>query len=509
MKNKKLILVAVLAAALVVLMACNLAQVESIEFVNKPNSTYTQGDNKVDASQFKIKLNLKNNKEITVPLNDPRLTVQGLVDGKLDTSSVGTKTITVSYQGITITFTYEVTGGTVVVWKAEDATNDTNNQNGGDLLKALENPGTNGVVTLSGTYDLSGKQWKGLVINDTQNTTITKITADSTNKAVIKNMTITDKTALSDGNFAAGLIGKVGAEINDNDSAELKAARSKTVAIENLKFENTVIDVAPMSELAGTRDADFKNYGVVIGCVYKGSTATIEGVTVNGAYIRGIGRLGGIVGANYGILAIKNTEVTATAIEGVNPITDSNADGEADKIGGILGFNSNNATIESCKATVTIRGTRNLGGILGYSSKILVLKNNTVGANSVITASVLGGVLPKKGRSVGALIGSLAANDTTYSYTITGNKVEEGVVYKVNSAYENDTTSGKFVGGIYSQQGYVKYESGVLTFDETENTTTAYVYTYKCATPEVYDYTEIREQLKNLNTALAAVNPGA
>lgn len=504
MKNKKLILVAVLAAALVVLMACNLAQVESIEFVNKPNSTYTQGY-KADASQFKIKLNLKNNKEITVPLNDPRLTVQGLVDGKLDTSSVGTKTITVSYQGITITFTYEVTGGTVEVWKAEDATNGTNNKNGGDLLKALENPGTNGVVTLSGTYDLSGKQWKGLVINDTQNTAITRITADSTNKAVIKNMTITDKTALSDGNFAAGLIGKVGAEIEKNDPE--KNAKSKTVTIENLTFENTVIDVAPMSELAGTIDADFKNYGVVIGRVYDGSIAIIEGVTVNGAYIRGIGRLGGIVGANYGTLTINKTNVTAT-IEGVNPITDSNADGEADKIGGILGFNSGDATIKGCTATVTIRGTRNLGGILGYSSKTLVLTNNTVEAKSVITASVLGGVLPKKGRSVGALIGSLAANKA-YSYTITGNKVEEGVVYKVNSAYENDTTSGKFVGGIYSQKGHVKNNLGILTFDEMENTTTTYVYNYECATADVYDYTEIREQLDKLNDELAKVNPGA
>ncbi len=486
MKNKKLILVAVLAAAMVMLMACTLSQVTAIEFVNKPNSTYKLNES-VDASQFKVKITMQDSQSLEIPLSDSRLTVQGLVDGKLDTSSVGTKTITVAYQGISITFDYEVTGAKVEVWEAAEETGD-GKKTGAGLLYALNNP-TDGKVTLSGTYDLDGKQWKSVDVSS-------NLTIEGT--ATIKNMTITDESAVSvkdNARSAAGFLGFV----------------TGTVKISGITFENATINYVDLTKSVELN----KNYGVVIGRA-ENATVTIEKVNVVNAYVRGVGRLGGIIGASYSStdLTVTGCNVVGT-FEGVNPVTEANADGEADKIGGIVGDvyywgdNANNkVTITNNNVTVAVSGTRNLGGIAGRlaAKKGTTVTGNTVNANSVIAASVLGGVLPNKGRNVGGLIGVIDCRNTTVlnaGATITGNTVAEGVKIVTVSAYD-DITSGTFVGGIYGNEATNYVVNSSLT-DETGKAT----YNYKNAVAGTYDYDTIRTALKAFNDALKKANTAA
>ncbi len=472
MKNKKLILVAVLAAAMVMLMACTLSQVTAIKFVNKPNSTYTLNES-VDASQFKVEITMQDSQPLEIPLSDSRLTVQGLVDGKLDTSSVGTKTITVAYQGISITFDYEVTGASVKTWTEADAATVDGVKNGGQLIVDLKNG------SLDGTYDLSGAQWDSWDVTE-------ELTITGTNNATIKNMTITDASAVS-------------VKDNDRSAAGFLGFVTAKVTIKNITFENATINYVDLTKSVELN----KNYGVVIGKA-ENATVTIENVNVVNAYVRGVGRLGGIIGASYSSTALTVTGCNVVGtFEGVNPVTEANADGEADKIGGIVGDTYGSTTVEITGNTVTVAvsGTRNLGGIAGrLAAKETTVTGNTVSANSVIAASVLGGVLPKKGRNVGGLIGTIYGKPIA---TITGNTVAEGVKIVTVSAYD-DITSGTFVGGIYGNEATNYVVNSSLT-DETGKAT----YNYKNAVAGTYDYDTIRTALKAFNDALKEANTAA
>ncbi|NLG82834.1 MAG: hypothetical protein GX490_10035 [Bacilli bacterium] len=75
--------------------------------INQAPETYYEVNTEVDASNIKVKLKINGDEQI-LPLTDSKLTVTGLVDGKLDTTSVGEKTITVKYDTATLTISYQV-----------------------------------------------------------------------------------------------------------------------------------------------------------------------------------------------------------------------------------------------------------------------------------------------------------------------------------------------------------------------------------------------------------------
>lgn len=468
MKKQKIILVAVLAMALVMLMACGLlSKVESIEFTKAPAASYELNE-KVEAKNFTVKISFVGNNPApqTIALTDSRLTVEGLVDGRLDTATVGRKTLKVTYQGVSITIYYDVTGEVATkTWADEGVTGD-----GKELYNLIKDGGE---ITLNKDYNLSAYQWKSV--------DVTKPLTINGNGYTIKGMTITSKNAVSfdaaKKNSAAGFLGFVKAN----------------VTVMNLKFDEPTVNY--IHNFTGDVELS-KNYGVVIGRCESG-TVVIDDVTVKDAYMRGMGRVAGIVGASYGTasdLTVKNCNVQATIV-GYNPVAESSGDGEGDKLAGILGQQNGGTgaklTVTGNTVDVIINGTRDLGGVVAFiGGAQTTISGNTVKATSIITASVLGGMLPNKGtRNVGGIVGTLESVSVTYA--ITGNTVEEGVTVISNSVYE-DSTTGKFVGGFRRNAG---------TFKVNDKT-------YSITKGDDY-FTDVNREVPILNTDLAAVNPGA
>lgn len=469
MKKQKIILVAVLAMALVMLMACGLlSKVESIEFTKAPAASYKLNE-KVEAKNFTVKISFVggNPAPQTIALTDSRLTVEGLVDGRLDTATVGRKTLKVTYQGVSITIYYNVTGDAETkTWADADATSDGK--------KLYERINAGGVIDLDKDYDLSAYQWKSVDVT-------TDLTING-NGHTIKGMTITSKNAVSfdtvKNNSAAGFLGFVNAD----------------VTVTNLKFEDPTINYLYNTVPQNKEEELSKNYGVVIGRIGV-ATVKVEKVEVTNAYLRGMGRVAGIVGSTSSTtkgLEVQECVVRGTFV-GYNPVTESSGDGEADKLAGILGQHQGGTlTINLCRVKVAINGTRDLGGIVGFiSSTAANITNNQVEEGSVIGATVLGGMdFETKGtRNVGGIVGTLES--VKVNYTITGNTVEEGVTVISNSVYE-DSTTGKFVGGFRRNAGTFKVNDKTYVITAAENY-----------------FTDVKREVPNLNADLAAVNPGA
>lgn len=472
MKKQKIILVAVLAMALVMLMACGLlSKVESIEFTKAPAASYELNE-KVEAKNFTVKISFVggNPAPQTIALTDSRLTVEGLVDGRLDTATVGRKTLKVTYQGVSITIYYAVTGEEATKTWADATEADGDGyalyQDLMDSEKATID------LTANKIYDLSKYQWKSVDVN--------RALTINGNGATIKGMTITSKKAVSfdadNKNSAAGFLGFVNAN----------------VTVTNLTFEDPTVNY--IHNFTGDVELS-KNYGVVIGRCESG-TVVIDRVTVKDAYMRGMGRVAGIVGSTSSTtkgLEVQECVVRGTFV-GYNPVTESSGDGEADKLAGILGQHQGGTlTINLCRVKVVINGTRDLGGIVGFiSSTAANITNNQVEEGSVIGATVLGGMdFETKGtRNVGGVVGTL--QNGNINYTITGNTFK-GVV-SGNSAY-NETSTGNYVGGFRRLKTTTKFK-----VNNTE---------YEVRMDPTNYFNDVKTQIEKLNADLAAVNPGA
>lgn len=463
MKKQKIILVAVLAMALVMLMACGLlSKVESIEFTKAPAASYKLNE-KVEAKNFTVTISFVggNPAPQTIALTDSRLTVEGLVDGRLDTATVGRKTLKVTYQGVSITIYYNVMGEVATkTWADEGVTGD-----GKELYNLIKDGGT---ITLEKDYDLSKYQWKSVDVN--------RALTINGNGATIKGMTITSKNAVSfdtdKKNSAAGFLGFVNAD----------------VTVTNLKFEDPTINYLYNTVSQNKEEELSKNYGVVIGRIGV-ATVKVEKVEVTNAYLRGMGRVAGIVGSTSSTtkgLEVQECVVRGTFV-GYNPVTESSGDGEADKLAGILGQHQGGTlTINLCRVKVAINGTRDLGGIVGFiSSTAANITNNQVEEGSVIVASVLGGMdFETKGtRNVGGVVGTL--QNGNINYTITGNTFK-GVV-SGNSAY-NETSTGNYVGGFRRLETTTKFK-----VNNTE---------YEVRMDPTNYFNDVKTQIEKLNAAL-------
>jgi len=434
MKSKKITVVAILAMALVMMMACGLvAEVASIDFTNAPKAFYKLNE-KAPASALKVKVTMKDDTSFEVPLTDSRLTVEGLVNGMLDTATEGTKTLKVTYMGISITVTYVVGQDSVgILWTDERVTGE-----GKDLYNAIVN--AEGTLTLEAgkTYNVSDYQWaapaltESLVI-DGNGATIEGLTMTATN-AITRHKATNGKTY-----SGAGFIGVV-------------YGKDVEVTIKNLTFTNATI-----KNIDNANYENAKNFGVVAGYVDGGSKINVEKVVVDNAEMLGNGRVAGIIGYVCDTLGATITDCTVknSRISGNNPVKDIAGDGEADKIGGIVGQVANNTkaavSITGCTVdTVVINGTRDLGGLVGYlagnaTNGARVITGNTV-KDVVVQAHVTGGMkFATKGfRNVGGLIGTIADDGT---FTITGNKVENG--NRTGYAeYESLTSVNLYIGGL-------------------------------------------------------------
>lgn len=423
MKNfMKLTLVLMIVVALGVFAACDFgaSDVEAIKFVKAPAASYELNE-VVEIKDFEVEVTYANNSTAKFSLNNSLLTVQGVVDGKLDTSTPGQHTIIVTYQGIKCEFTYMV----VAEGPATELTpvSQHENQEHRDFvakLKTLANESTDPVtITLTQDYDFSNYEWEKFVVN-----TPVVIKSEEGSKHTIKGITVT--------------------ECNENEIGFIAAA-SKSVTFKDVNFDNTSIT------------SNNKEVSVLVGKLYSGSKLSATNVTITNTYLYGLSCVAPLTGRTENgqiDIEVKNVVVDGGTITSYNPVTVATEDGEGDKIGGLFGqfqgTGSSTLVIDGCTVeNITLSGTRDIGGIIAYINDANAkLINNTV-ENVTFAASVSGGMLQKKGtRNVGGFIGTVqgSATEATNNIVLKDN-VDTNVNLYVNSDYDWSRT-GRFIGGL-------------------------------------------------------------
>lgn len=420
MKNfMKLTLVLMIVVALGVFAACDFgaSDVEAIRFVKAPAASYNQND-VVEIKDFEVEVTYANNSTARFSLNNSLLTVQGVVDGKLDTSTPGQHTIIVTYQGIKCEFTYMVLGDATGLKPVSQHDNQEHREFV-EKLKSLEADNTETVtITLTRDYDFTGYEWEKFVAN-----TPVKIKSEG-GPYTIKGITVT--------------------ECNE-DAIGFIAAASKSVTFEDVKFDNTSIT------------SNRKEVSVLVGFLNSGSELHATDVTITNTYLYGLSCVAPLTGRTAPgqiVIDVNNVVVDGGTITSYNPVTVATEDGEGDKIGGLFGQfqgkDSSTLDINNCTVkNITLSGTRDIGGIIAYiNDAVANLTNNKV-ENVTFAASVSGGMAQKKGtRNVGGFIGTVqgSATQATKNIVLTGNEGTNVNLY-VNSDYDWSRT-GKIIGGL-------------------------------------------------------------
>lgn len=417
MKNfMKLTLVLMIVVALGVFAACDFgaSDVEAIRFVKAPAASYNQNE-VVEIKDFEVEVTYANNSTARFSLNNSLLTVQGVVDGKLDTSTPGQHTIIVTYQGIKCEFTYMVVG-TSTELKSLDELKDENYINFVNTLRGLEANNTEKVtIILTQDYDFTGYEWEKFVAN-----TPVEIKSEG-GTYTIKGITVT--------------------EYNE-DAIGFIAAASKSVTFENVNFDNTSIT------------SNNKEVSVLVGKLNAGSELHATNVTITNTYLYGLSCVAPLTGrTNKVVIDVNNVVVDGGTITSYNPVTVATDDGEGDKIGGLFGqIQDSNSTVDITGCTVkniTLSGTRDIGGIIAYLADINTNLTNNKVENVTFAASVSGGMLQDKGtRNVGGFIGTVqgSATQAVNKIVLTGNEGTNVNLY-VNSDYDWSRT-GRIIGGL-------------------------------------------------------------
>lgn len=440
MKNfMKLTLVLMIVVALGVFAACDFgaSDVEAIKFVKAPAASYEQYQ-EVEIKEFKVEVTYANGAAATFSLDNSLLTVQGVVDGKLDTSTPGQHTIIVTYQGIKCEFTYMVVAeGPATGLKDLDQLTDQKYIDFVEDLRDLANESTDTfTIILDQNYDFTGYEWEKFVVN-----TPVVIKSEGDSPYTIKGITVTKC---------------------DEDAIGFIAAASKSVKFENVNFENTSIT------------SNRKEVSVLVGKLNNGSALTATNVTITNTYLYGLSCVAAITGrTNNVVIHVNNVVVDGGTITSYNPVTVATDDGEGDKIGGLFGqIQTTTLSVDITGCTVkniTLSGTRDIGGIVAFINDMNANLTDNKVENVTFAASVSGGMAQKKGtRNVGGFIGTIqgGATQATRTIVLSGN-VDTNVNLYVNSDYDWSRT-GRFIGGLRGTHVAFK-----ITIDDVE-----YVMTY-------------------------------
>lgn len=423
MKNfMKLTLVLMIVVALGVFAACDFSasDVEAIRFVKAPAASYKLND-KVEIKYFEVEVTYANKSTATFSLDNSLLTVQGVVDGKLDTSTPGQHTIIVTYQGIKCEFTYMVVAEGPATGLTPVSQHDK--QDHKDFvakLKTLETENTKPVtITLTQDYDFSGYEWERFEAN-----TPVVITSGAGGPYTIKGITVT--------------------EYNE-DAIGFIAAANKSVTFKDVNFDNTSIT------------SNNKEVSVLVGFLNSGSELHATNVKITNTYLYGLSCVAPLTGRTANgqiVIDVNNVVVDGGTITSYNPVTVATEDGEGDKIGGLFGqfqgkdpstLDINNCTVKN----ITLSGTRDIGGIIAYINDVdAELINNKV-ENVTFAASVSGGMRKDKGtRNVGGFIGTVqGADKQAVKNIVLKDNVGTNVNLYVNSDYDWSRT-GRIIGGL-------------------------------------------------------------
>lgn len=420
MKNfMKLTLVLMIVVALGVFAACDFSasDVKAIRFVKAPAASYEQYQ-EVGIKEFKVEVTYANNSTATFSLDNSLLTVQGVVDGKLDTSTPGQHTIIVTYQGIKCEFTYMVVAeGPATELTPVSKHHEESHRKFVEKLKTLANESTDPfTIILDQNYDFSNYEWEKFVVN-----TPVKIESGKGGPYTIKGITVT--------------------ECNE-DAIGFIAAASKSVTFENVNFDNTSIT------------SNNKEVSVLVGKLNAGSELHATNVTITNTYLYGLSCVAAITGrTNNVVIDVNNVVVDGGTITSYNPVTVATDDGEGDKIGGLFGqIQTTTLSVDITGCTVkniTLSGTRDIGGIVAFINDMNANLTDNKVENVTFAASVSGGMLQAKGtRNVGGFIGTIhgGATQATRTIVLSGNEFTNVNLY-VNSDYDWSRT-GRIIGGL-------------------------------------------------------------
>lgn len=138
--------------------------------------------------------------------------------------------------------------------------------------------------------------------------------------------------------------------------------------VTGINFTNDNCPVNEEKEAAELGSSDYSAAGF-FNCLWNG--ATVKNLTISGANIKSSHYAGGIAGYVYDGAKIENCHVVNSNITSyVKEYKDKTASkseyNNGDKVGGIAGF-VGGATIDGCTVKeTTIKGYRDLGGIVGY-----------------------------------------------------------------------------------------------------------------------------------------------
>lgn len=432
---KKILNVFIILLGLIALTACfSVNEVTNIEFVNAPAATYEK-DAVVKASDFSVVISFQTGNPLTLKLNDSRLTVTGLDGDKLDTRTFGPKTINISYQGFSVSVSYVVEGVYLTYWSNyRDTTTNTLDEflgtgvieNAAQLAQFAYLANLYPEQTIGKTFELKSE----IVIDLGAHEWIPIQNFGGTingNGSVIKGLRI------SDGSDQLAKKGFIGSTTN-------KA--SAKVVVKNLVFEEAFIN----SVTDGLGESN-KNFAAVIGSSH--CEVEIDNVIVKDSTIVGHGRVAALVGqTNSKKVTITNSKSLDNIFTAVNGYAAKSADGNGDKVGGLIGQAQAEVVITNSEVkAVTINGTRDLGGLIGFASKKTTLANNKV-ENTIIQASIPGGMLPTKGtRSLGVFIGTVYSGANSVVEFEAGNTYSE-VQTIANTNYEEISVIGVLFGGI-------------------------------------------------------------
>lgn len=213
-----------------------------------------------------------------------------------------------------------------------------------------------------------------------------------------------------------GVVGGIVARPRGSTTIENCSVDSSTIKSYNLGGSEQSMAAGGIAGYATTNSTKKGEYA-------QGATITIKNCSVSGSTtIEGYEKyVGGIIGMIYEAQGAKGKN-NIVLIQGcsVNGATIKTTDGIGVKLGGVIGYGSENilTAIDGCtvgnSSAVSIEGKTDIGGIVGAASKVQggYIKDCTVGANATITATA-------DCSNIGGIVGSSDEGQSADSVTMT------------------------------------------------------------------------------------------
>lgn len=241
------------------------------------------------------------------------------------------------------------------------------------------------------------------------------------------------------GNSYSGKTVRLGRDLDLNNQAWTPIGRSGSafsgtfdgngMTLSNLYVENTESEFAGLFGMLNTgtvKNLNVHNASVKglssVGVIAGGYTGKIENCHVTGLIqVEGSYKVGGIIGYAYAtvtdssVAGDEGSYVRGTYLE---------ADLEGDNVGGVIGFvGEGSKTYSGLSASITVEGTRKVGGVIGYLSADVSAEGLSY-TGSVSTNATGEYLLENASRiMVGGLVGEYAANTSLKNSAVTDSTV--------------------------------------------------------------------------------------